>query len=156
MRPSCQAIFLRGATASGGAVSVTGVSLLEPGVAPTVIAVPLPEPELLFVHESQSGYPLGGLPEVEVRDQQPGRGTMLGIQMGAVICVCDHGLPVQEILGGEVGGVGGVAVDGGVRLAGLDAGRSEELVDGHATPGSGELRPLGHAMDVDDELGLWE
>ena len=60
--------------------SVTLVPLLEPGVTPVVVAVDLPEARLVMVQQPQAGHPLGALPEVQVRHEQPGRAAVLDRQ----------------------------------------------------------------------------
>src|SRR3569833_2662826 len=76
-----------GATA---ATSVIGVPLLPPGVAVDVVAAQLPEPGLVARGELQALHPLGRLPEVEVRDQQPRRTAVVGLERRAVVAERHH------------------------------------------------------------------
>src|SRR3954465_16066657 len=69
-----------GWTSSIAATSVALVALLEPGVAAVVVAVLLPEPGPVVRHQLEPGDPLGGLPEVQVRHQQPDRPAVLARQ----------------------------------------------------------------------------
>ena len=62
------------------ATSVALVALLEPGVAPVVVAVLLPEPGLVVVQHPQPRHPLGALPEVEVGHEQAGGAAVLAWQ----------------------------------------------------------------------------
>src|SRR5690606_20496419 len=64
--------------------SITLVPFLAPGVATVVVAVPLPETRLVVVHELHAGHPLGALPEVQVRNQQPYRSAVFDRQRRAV------------------------------------------------------------------------
>ena len=57
--------------------SVALVALLEPRVAPVVVAVAFPEAGLVVVEHAQPGDPLRALPEVEVRHEQPRRAAVL-------------------------------------------------------------------------------
>src|SRR4051794_8933318 len=63
---------------------VTLVPLLTPGVARVVVAVLFPEAGLVAGHQGQPGDPLGALPEVEMRHQQPDRPAVLDRQRLAV------------------------------------------------------------------------
>src|SRR5262249_56923914 len=56
---------------SRGPGSVTGVPLLFPRVAVVVVAVALPEAGAVFLQQLNPAHPLGALPEVEMRDEQP-------------------------------------------------------------------------------------
>src|SRR3954451_1664088 len=56
------------------------VALLEPGISTVVVAVALPEPGLVLGQELEAGDPLGRLPEVQVRHQEPDRTTVLPSQ----------------------------------------------------------------------------
>src|SRR5216683_7254759 len=60
--------------------SVSLVALLEPGVAPVVVAVALPEALLVVVEDSQTGDPFCAFPEIEVGDQQACRAAVLARQ----------------------------------------------------------------------------
>src|SRR5207247_8845246 len=62
------------------ASSVAAVALLFPRVAVVVVAVVLPETGLVLGAQLEATHPLGALPEVEVRDEQPGRATMLRLE----------------------------------------------------------------------------
>ena len=57
--------------------SVAPIALLLPGVAVVVVAVALPEAGLVVVVEPMPAHPLGALPEVQVRDEQPRRPAVL-------------------------------------------------------------------------------
>ena len=58
--------------------SVPLVPLLAPWVAVVVVAELLPEAGLVLEQQLEAAHPLGRLPEVEVRDEQPGRAAVLG------------------------------------------------------------------------------
>src|SRR5215213_8232825 len=62
-----------GTPAPSRPASVTLVPLLPPRVAAVVVAVLLPEPGLVPGHEGEPADPLGALPEIQVRHQQPDR-----------------------------------------------------------------------------------
>src|SRR5215212_3451825 len=68
---------LRGCTATA---SVAPVALLAPGVPVVVVAQGLPEAGDVVGGELQAPHPLGALPEVQVRHQQPRRAAVLGLQ----------------------------------------------------------------------------
>ena len=66
--------------------SVAPVALLPPRVAVVVVAVGLPEAGLVGARVSvQPAHPLGALPEVQVRDEQPRRAAVLGLERLAVV-----------------------------------------------------------------------
>src|SRR3954471_1793410 len=82
--------------------SVALVPLFLPRVAAVVVAVALPEPGLVVVEQTQPGDPLGALPEVQVRHQQPGRAAVLGGQR-LPVGVPDHpGLATGDVVEREV------------------------------------------------------
>src|SRR5262249_40780766 len=94
---------------AGDAASVTLIALLEPRVATVVVAVALPEPLLVVVEQAQTADPLGALPEVQVRHQEPGRAAVLTSQRASVDIPHDSGLTVGDVGERQVRGVAGVA-----------------------------------------------
>src|SRR5262245_16801649 len=121
--------------------------MLFPRVAVDVVAVALPEPGLLGVAQLEAAYPLGALPEVEVWDEQASGATVLGGERRTLVLVGQPRLAAGDVLERQVRRVPAVAEGEYVAGCGLDA--VEQRVDRDPTPGSVELRPLGHAMDVD-------
>src|SRR4051794_35013580 len=85
-----------------GARSVTLVPLLEPRVAEVVVAVALPEPLLVVLHERQPGDPLRALPEVEPRDEQPHRAAVFARERTSFVRPHDPRLPVPDLLQRQV------------------------------------------------------
>src|SRR5215207_4681318 len=65
--------------------SVALVALLTPGIPAVVVAQRLPETRLVGVGDLELGQPLGALPEVQVRDEQPRRTSVLELQRRAVV-----------------------------------------------------------------------
>src|SRR3954464_12743301 len=92
----------------GGPFSVTLVPLLPPRVAPVVVAVLLPEPRLIAVHQRELADPLGALPEVQVGNQQPDRATVLDGQRLPVELPDHPGLAAGDVLERQVRGVAGL------------------------------------------------
>src|SRR6266446_8168602 len=88
----------RGGRCTDNPSAVAVVALLTPRVAVVVIAERLPEPGLIAVHEAQLPYPLGTLPEVEMRHEEPGRAAVLGRERDAIVF---HGGPC--LAAGDVG-----------------------------------------------------
>src|SRR3954453_20945829 len=78
--------------------SVALITLFKPGISAIVVAERLPEARLDVVHEVQPAHPLRALPEVQVRDEQPGRAAVLGLEVVAVIAVDDPGAAAREVL----------------------------------------------------------
>src|SRR5688572_8735172 len=95
--------------APGFGTLVTGVPLFAPRVTVAVIPVHLPEPWLVVLHEAQPAYPLGGLPEIEVRHQEARRSPMFGRERLAVVLPDDQRLSVQQILHRQVGRIAAIA-----------------------------------------------
>ena len=58
--------------------------VFPPRVAVEVVAIRLPEAGLVVVEELETAHPFRALPEVEVRDEKPGRPAVLGVQRLAV------------------------------------------------------------------------
>src|SRR6185312_17061920 len=78
--------------------SVVAVSLLAPWVSVVVVAEGLPEAGFVLLEQRQSTQPLGALPEVEVRHEQPGGPAVLRRQRLAVVGVDHPGAAVDEVL----------------------------------------------------------
>src|SRR6516225_8006403 len=133
--------------------SVASISLFSPRIAVHVIAEFLPESGLVVIDELQTAYPLGALPEIEVRNEQPSRTAVLGSERLAFIARSDHRLAVEQVLDGKIA----IATDhgeGGGRLR--QARRFEQRIDRHALPIRVELRPGCHTVNVDLDFGLWQ
>src|SRR3954451_18739990 len=126
--------------------SVAPVPLLQPRVAAKVVAVRLPEAGLVLVPELEAAHPLGALPEVEVRDEQPYRAAVLRVERLAVVAERDPGFAVDQILERDVRRVAAVTERDRVGRVVLDG--LEQRVDSHALPDRVELRPAGDAVDV--------
>src|SRR5262249_61796452 len=98
------------ARAGGGAVSITVIALLTPGVSVDVVAEGLPEARLVVLHEPQPADPLRRFPEVEVRDQKTRRAAVLWRQRLAVEPGRHQALATEQVLERQVGRVPPVAV----------------------------------------------
>ena len=105
-----------------------------------------PRIRLVVVADPQAGDPLGALPEVEMRDEQPGRAAVLAGQRLALVLGHDPGLAVGQVLDREVGRVAAERI--GHRVGVERLGRFEQEVERDAAEAGVELRPLGHAVDV--------
>src|SRR4051812_47643768 len=127
--------------------SVPPVALFLPWVAVVVVAVALPEPWLVLLCQLQAAHPLGALPEVEVRHEQPRRAAVLRLQRLASVFVGDPRLAPRHLLERKVRRVAAVAPRAHELPARLYA--LEQPVERHAGPGGVELRPLRDAVDVD-------
>src|SRR5207248_9234057 len=105
----------RGARRPGRAArSVARVPLLSPRVAVVVVAVGLPEAGLVLLAQLEPAHPFGALPEVEVRDEEPRRPAVLGLERLAAELVRDPCLTSADVLEREVGRVAPVAEGGHV------------------------------------------
>src|SRR5262245_26104836 len=132
---------------------ITVVPLFAPRIAIAVVPVQFPEPGLVVLHEAQSSYPLGGLPEIEVRHQEACRASMLGCERLALVLPDDERLSFQQILYREVGRVAPVAKCHHVRRRWvLEPGHLEDAINGDAAPLGVELRPARHAVNIHDDL----
>src|ERR687897_1552084 len=130
--------------------SVTPVALLTPWVAVVVVADALPEAGLVLVAEPQAPHPLGALPEIQVRDQQPRRTAVFGLEILALETERHPGLAVQQVLQRQVGRVPTIAEGNGELGGRVDA--LQQRVQRHPLPAGAELGPLGHAVDVHRDL----
>src|SRR4051812_1080079 len=106
-------------TATGA--SVAPEALLTPGISVVVVAEGLPEAHLVALHDLEPADPLGALPEVDVRNQQPRAPTVLGLEPAIVVRVGHPGLPAPHGLHLQVGGVAAVAEGGHVAAAHVHA-----------------------------------
>src|SRR5882724_7395039 len=75
----------RGVRCTGNPSPVAVVALLTPRVAVVVIPERFPESGLIAIHQAQLPHPLGALPEVEVRNEEARRATVLGRERRAVV-----------------------------------------------------------------------
>src|SRR5262249_42626435 len=115
----------------------------------------LPEARLIVRHEAQPADPLSRLPEVEVRDQETRRAAVLRRQWLAIEPGRYQALAIEQGFERQVGRVTPGAVRHEVgRWRLVEARRREQVVDRDSPPDGPELAPLGHAVDVDRELGL--
>src|SRR5262249_5552669 len=89
--------------------SVAAVTLLFPRVAVVVVAVGLPESGLVVLVHLEASYPLGALPEIQVRHEQPRRATVLRLQRLVLVLVGDPRLSVGEIRQRKIRRVAAVA-----------------------------------------------
>ena len=100
--PSLAAVPRDGRPARRGGPSIPLVPLLAPWVAVVVVAKLLPEAGGVLQHQVDAAHPLGGLPEVQVGDQQSGRSTVLGRKCLSVVLIGDPGVAVEQILQRQV------------------------------------------------------
>src|ERR1700677_4870479 len=91
-----------------GRNSVALVPLFLPWVSVHVVAVGLPESGSVLVHELQAPDPLSALPEIQVRYQQPGRATVLGLKRGVCEAEGHPRLAAGDIRQRKVGRVAAV------------------------------------------------
>src|SRR5262245_19172287 len=129
------------------------VALLLPEVRLVVVAVALPEPRLVVVQKLETAQPLGALPEVLRRDDEPKRPPVIGRQRLAVGLVREQRFGAFERRQRHVRSVALLGVRdhesrGRPRLHEL-----RKLAPVHALEGRVEPAPAGHAVDVDGHLG---
>src|SRR3974377_793056 len=86
------------------------VALFLPRVAVDVIAVHLPEAGLVAVHEDDAAHPLRALPEVQLRDDQAQRPSVLLRQRFAVVLVGEQYVVAHQLVEGDVRRVTAVRV----------------------------------------------
>jgi hypothetical protein len=98
---------------------------------------------------SPGSHPLRGLPEIQVRHQQPHRATMRGGQRFALVTVDDPGLADEKIGHRDVGGVATVGTDQCEFGDSVD--RFEKRVQRNAFPFGIQLGPGGDAVNADSE-----
>ena len=63
-----------------------------------MVAVGFPETGLVLEPELKAARPLGALPEVEVRDEQARRATVLRVELLVVVLECDPCLSVADVV----------------------------------------------------------
>ena len=122
--------------------------LFLPRIGVVVVAVALPEAELVVVEELEATDPLAALPEIPLRDQQPERVAVFGLERRPAERVGQQDVVVIEDRERDVGGVALLGMRDDVCRVRADAGHLEDRLDGDALPVGVELRPAGHAMDV--------
>src|SRR5271170_7208627 len=130
--------------------SVSLVALLTPRISVVVISERLPETRLVVIEKLETPYPFGALPKIQVRNKQPGRPTMFGGELLTVELKGDPGLPVAQVSDGKVCRVVGLGEREDVPRVAIDS--REEYVERHAGPLRAQLRPFGHATDVNGRV----
>src|SRR3954447_457344 len=123
-------------------------ALFLPRVGVVVVAVPLPEAELVVVEELQAADPLAALPEVLLRDEEAERVAVLQLERLAVERVREQDIVVVQDRERDIGGVALLGVGHDVGRGRPDLGEAEDLLDRNSLPVRVELCPAGHAMDV--------
>src|SRR3954471_15116024 len=76
--------------------SAVAEALFLPRVGVVILAVPLPEAELVVVEELEPADPLGALPEVALRDEEAERVAVLELERLATERVRQHHVVVVE------------------------------------------------------------
>ena len=136
-----------GRTRAAGGLSHPGTSV-QPGVAPVVVAVALPEALFVVVHQGDPGDPLRALPEVQVRHQQPHRAAVIGRQRPSLVGPDHPGLAAGDVGQRQVGGVPGGRGGHDERRLRRRAGGLQQGVDADPAEAGAELGPGGDAVDV--------
>src|SRR5690349_1525231 len=129
--------------------SSEAVALFLPVVGFVVVAVALPETGLVDGEQLEPAQPLGALPEVARRDDEPQRPPVLGFERLAVGRPGDQRLVVLERLERNVRGEPLLRVGDDEPRARLRAGELRELAPVHASEARVEAAPAGDAVDVD-------
>src|SRR3954463_7352971 len=128
--------------------SAVAEALFLPRVGVVVVAVPLPEAELVVVEELQPADPLAALPEVLLRNEEAARVAVVQLERLAVERVREQDIVVVQDRERDVGGVALLGVRHDVGRGRPDLGEAEDLLDRNSLPVRVELCPAGHAMDV--------
>src|SRR6516164_9838976 len=97
-------------TADRAPPSVINVPLLAPRITIFVISAQLPEASLVAFGELESVYPLGRLPEIQVRDEESCRATVVARKRLTLVVQSDHRLSRGKICKGDICRVAIVAV----------------------------------------------
>src|SRR5689334_665975 len=82
--------------------SVALITLFKPGISAVVVAERLPEARVVLLGEVQPAHPLRALPEIQVRDEQPGGTAVLGLEVLAFVAVDDPGTAARDVLHRQV------------------------------------------------------
>src|SRR3546814_14474221 len=90
--------------------SVIRVSLLAPRIAINVISAQLPEARLVAFGKLERVYPFGGLPEIQVWDEESCWAAMVAGKRLPLVIQSDHGLSGGKIGKGNICRVAIVAV----------------------------------------------
>src|SRR5262249_21781062 len=106
-----------------------GVALFHPGVGVVVVAVALPEAELVMVEELEAAEPLGALPEVALRHEEAERVAVLELERLAVEGVGEKDVVVIEDRQRQVRGVALLGVGDNVADVRAELGELEDVLD---------------------------
>lgn len=119
-----------------------------------MVAAQLPEAGFITISELERTNPLGRFPEIEVRDQEPGRAAVIALQRLTAEPGRNHCFAADQIRHRNIGCVAFLA--GRERVIGrwLKLGIGQERIDGYPFPDRIELCPVGHAVDIPFPCGL--
>jgi hypothetical protein len=109
-----------------------------------------PRSRVVRIPQFQAAHPLGALPEVQVRHEQPGRPAVLSCQRLAVVGVSHPRLTAGQVRHRHVGRIAPVAV--GHRERAVMPGQVQQRVHRHAPPRGIQLGPLRDAVNVNGHV----
>src|SRR6266568_389710 len=129
-----------------------GVSLFFPWIGVEMIAVDLPESRSVDIQELERADPLGALPEVKSRHDEPAGTSMLRRKLLTIVPESQEDIVLEKVREKDVRRVAPVAVshDGG--RFGPDARAAKNFRDGDALPAIVVPAPPRHAVDVGRDL----
>src|SRR3546814_241546 len=104
-----------------------------------VISAQLPEARRVAFGKLERVYPFGGLPEIQVWDEESCWATMVAWKRLPLVVQSDHGLSGGKICKGNICRVAIVAVCEHEISGALHAGIGKDVVDEHALPGGVEF-----------------
>jgi hypothetical protein len=112
-----------------------------------MIAQGLPETQALLLLDPKSHDPLRALPEIQMRDDEPGGRAVFGFQGLIVGLIGDERLVVDEVGDRQVRRLEAVGVGGDERRLGVQFNGLEQGVDADALPLHTQLGPVRDAAE---------
>src|SRR5207302_6969082 len=132
------------------------VALLEPGIGGVVVAVPLPEAEVVLSRHLDRLEPLRALPEVLAGDQGSQREAVLWGQLLAVVTPYHSGVVLAGDIERDAGAEPAGAVEDDERRLGPQPSPIEEVTETNPREAVVEAAPRGDAVDVAEDVDAGE
>ena len=133
-----------------------GVTLLFPGIAIGVIAVPFPEAEAIVIEEHETADPLHTFPGVKVRDNKTERATVIGRKGFAIVFESEEHVRTLKVFQWDVGGVTCFGENESEFGAGFQRDAFENFGEEDTLPAIVKAAPAGDTVEIAGDFRLRE
>ena len=128
--------------------------MFSPGVAVRMVAIALPETELIALEDFETAYPLHAFPRVEVRNNEAEGTPMVGGERLAIVFKGEEDVGTQEVSKRNVGSVALLGEEESELRVGFGPRALKDFGEEHAFPTIVEAAPARDTVEVAGGLGL--